>query len=593
MLRLTVKTSLRRWTRGFGLALTGALTGAALAVQTVGAAQPIGVTAALRGDVVRLASLQNDAAIGQMSSGQQVFLGDDIKVGGNGRLQVMLLDETIFTLGANSVMRIDEFVYDPAAPSNNTLTTSITQGAFRFVSGQVARRGADAMTVKLPSATIGVRGTSVAGEVNETGAAQVILLGPAVDNNLGLPAGAINVANAAGGVDITRPGFVTEISAASIAPEPPQQATMQQIRQLEQALSEDAVSELAEGLGVESSEIVAQQGQDSDGDGQLDSFSANENLSKAILAATGSDGGVTNDAALVDQVAMTLFGDGLNDLPADEHANMMRGINLGEDIGNLLSGDFEYLGPTSLSDLADFGPTGTVTFTGSGATMEDLNGQSVGTFSLTQVWDFASTEVSSAIDGNFDVTAGMLGQVTGSFDPAEIQTVSFTDATGGAVVTFNSEFHSYVDPETNTSIITNAINAQIGGDIGDRDGNITHPGQQYMYHQTGTDLTPYNDDTMAVHAIEPRLSNFVTLGSATQSNITTMTTENTGFMVSVMVGSFLSNVDRNDGTSPTASVGEGSVSVTISENEFNSADMPTVLNKAEGSIFAMQRTVEE
>ncbi|MDB2523390.1 hypothetical protein N9X88_04920, partial [Alphaproteobacteria bacterium] len=61
----------------------------------------------------------------------------------------------------------------------------------------------------------------------------------------------------------------------------------------------------------------------------------------------------------------------------------------------------------------------------------------------------------------------------------------------------------------------------------------------------------------------------------------------------VMVGSFLSNVDRNDGTSPTASVGEGSVSVKISENDFNSANMPTVLNKAEGSIFAMQRTVEE
>ena len=589
MLRLTVKTSVRRC----GLVFAMALTGASLAIQTVGAAQPIGVAAALRGDVVRLASLQNDAAIGQMSSGQQVFLGDDIKVGGNGRLQVMLLDETIFTLGANSVMRIDEFVYDPNAPLNNTLTTSITQGAFRFVSGQVARRGADAMTVKLPSATIGVRGTSVAGEVSETGAAQVILLGPAIDNNLGLPAGVINVTNEAGGVDITRPGFVTEIAAASIAPEPPQQATMQQIRQLEQALSEDAVSELAEGLGVESYEIVAQQGEDSDGDGQLDSFSANENLSKAILAATGSNGGVTNDAVLLDQVATTLFGDGLNDLSADARANMMRGVNLGEDIGNLLSGDFEYLGPTSLADLANFGPTGTVTFTGSGANMEDLNGQSVGSFSLTQVWDFASTEVSSAIGGNFDVTAGMLGQVTGSFDSAEIQTVSFADATGGAVVTFNSEFHSQVDPETGNAGITNAINAQIGGDIGDRNGNITLAGQQYVYHPTGTNLAPYSGDTMATHAIESRLSNFVTLDSATQSNINAMTSSSQGFMVNVMVGSFLSNVDRNDGSSPTASVGEGSVSVTISDNDFNGQGQPTVLNKAEGSIFAMQRTIEE
>ena len=146
-----------------------------------------------------------------------LFLGDDIKVGRQGRLQVMLLDETIFTLGANSVMRIDEFVYDPSN-AKNSLSTSIKQGAFRFVSGQIAKRDANAMTVRLPSATIGVRGTSVAGDVDEDGSAQVILLGPAADNSLGLPAGAINIANQAGVVDITRPGFVTEIAAALVPP---------------------------------------------------------------------------------------------------------------------------------------------------------------------------------------------------------------------------------------------------------------------------------------------------------------------------------------------------------------------------------------
>ena len=87
--------------------------------------------------------------------------------------------------------------------------------------GQIAKRDADAMTVRLPSATIGVRGTSVAGDVDEDGSAQVILLGPAADNSLGLPAGAINIANQAGVVDITRPGFVTEIAAFTMPPEPP------------------------------------------------------------------------------------------------------------------------------------------------------------------------------------------------------------------------------------------------------------------------------------------------------------------------------------------------------------------------------------
>jgi hypothetical protein len=593
MLRFSLKTSPQRCAWSFAIALIGAGIAATHASAAQPIAQPIGVAAALKGEVVRTASFQTNAAIGQMSSGQQVFLGDDIKVGGNGRLQVMLVDETIFTLGANAVMRIDEFVYDPNAAENNTLTTSITQGAFRFVSGQVARRGPDAMTVKLPSATIGVRGTSVAGEVAPNGAAQVILLGPAIDNNLGLPAGAINVANNSGGVDITRPGFVTEIATGNVPPAPPQQATPAQIRNLEQALAEDALSELAQGLGVDSSDIIAQQGTDGDGDGQLDSFSANQGLSKAILAATGSQGGVTNEAVLVDQVATTLFGDGLNDLPADQRANMMRGINLGEDIGNLLAGDFEYLGPTNLSQLASFGPTGTVTFTGSGATMEDLNGQNVGSFSLTQVWDFASTEVSSAIGGQFDMTAGMLGQVSGSFDPEQVQTVSFAEASGGTVVTFNSEFHSFYDSQSNSVTVSNNINAQIGGDIGDINGTVTVSGQQYAYHPTGTDLTSYAGDQMAIHAIEERLTNFVSLDSATQANIDAMTSPSQGFMVNVMVGSFLSNVDRNDGTSPIASIGEGSVSVTVSETDFSEQGPPPVLNKAQGSIFAMQRSVAE
>ena len=57
------------------------------------------------------------------------------------------------------------------------------------------RLNSDAMTAKLPAANIGMRGTSVGGEVEENGTATVILLGPAPTNALGLPAGAISVAN--------------------------------------------------------------------------------------------------------------------------------------------------------------------------------------------------------------------------------------------------------------------------------------------------------------------------------------------------------------------------------------------------------------
>ena len=576
MLRLRLKPSLQRG----ALALTITLAGIGLHIPSGYAAQPIGVTAALRGDVVRLASFESNAAIGQMSSGQQVFLGDDIKVGGNGRLQLMLLDETIFTLGANAVMRIDEFVFDPSAPSNNTLTTSIAQGAFRFVSGQVARRSDDAMTVKLPSATIGVRGTSVAGEVSANGAAQVILLGPAIDNNLGLPAGAINVANTAGGVDITRPGFVTQIAGAAIPPEPPQQATTQQIRQLEQALSEDAVSELAAGLGVNSSAIVAQEGQDSDGDGQLDSYVANEQLSKAILQSTGSDGGVTNDRDLLQQVAVTLFGNQALADAANNGGDFFQGINLGEDIGNLLSGDFDYLGPTLISDLADFGPTGRVTFTGTGATIEDTNGRNSGTFNLTQIWDYATQNVSSTISGNFDIAVAD-AFITGTLLD-NTQTLSFANASGAATVNFSTSFSA--DPQT--SAMSDAhVFAQIGG---------SDSVQPSHFREVGAPVDPNNPSSEAAG-----ISAFAALDSASEQVFIDNTSSSHAFQMQINVSSFLSNVDRHDGASSTASIGEGSVALDVFSYDMPDANGPSEpvemvpSASARGAIFAMKRVVEE
>ena len=100
------------------------------------AAEFIGVAAALRGDVIRVAAASGGADVGPVSSGSKIFLGDEIEVASGGRMQIMLLDETVFTLGSGAKLTIDEFVYDPAAQSGS-MTTQITKGAFRFVSGQI------------------------------------------------------------------------------------------------------------------------------------------------------------------------------------------------------------------------------------------------------------------------------------------------------------------------------------------------------------------------------------------------------------------------------------------------------------------------
>jgi len=188
---------------------------------TGGAAARAGVAAAVRGEV-KLAAVPGVREVGKdVASGDPIFLGDQVTTGSEGRLQIMLADETVFTIGPNAAMAIDNFVYDPST-SAGKVTASVLKGTFRFVTGKVAKREPSDMEVKLPVGSIGVRGTSVAGETDGT-RATVVLLGPGPDTNTGERVGRILVTGtgatgAATTVEIVRPGFGTEITGVNVPP---------------------------------------------------------------------------------------------------------------------------------------------------------------------------------------------------------------------------------------------------------------------------------------------------------------------------------------------------------------------------------------
>lgn len=167
----------------------------------------IGVAAAVRGAV--RASAPGQPAGRVIGSGKPVYLNDHVTTGPDGRLQVLLLDETTFTLGPNSDMVLDEFVYDPATNAGK-VSAQISKGAFRFVTGKVAKRKPSDMKVVLPVGTIGIRGTMVAGEVNGRDA-DVVLLGPGPDNNAQERPGGITVSNLGGSSDVDAAGYGVSI----------------------------------------------------------------------------------------------------------------------------------------------------------------------------------------------------------------------------------------------------------------------------------------------------------------------------------------------------------------------------------------------
>jgi hypothetical protein len=182
------------------IAVISALIGAGGAA---GALEQAGVSAAVRGQV-QLASDTQPIGV-QVVSGQPIYLADRISSGAQSGMQIMLLDQTTFTIGPDSFVKIDEFVYDPTTNAGK-VTASLGKGVFRFVSGKIAQQNPSNMTVNLPVATIGIRGTMVYGRSDENSAI-IGLAGAGPDNNTGDKPAGIDVVTPAGRAEIRRPGW--------------------------------------------------------------------------------------------------------------------------------------------------------------------------------------------------------------------------------------------------------------------------------------------------------------------------------------------------------------------------------------------------
>jgi hypothetical protein len=147
---------------GGPLALTAAL---GLALEPA-LAQPnaVGIAAAVRNKVeVRSAATRKaHAAVLR----ERLFMADQVQTGAASQLQLLLLDRTTFTVGANARVTIDRFVYDPAANSRS-VGINVAHGAFRFMSGRALGRPSGSVNVRTPVAAIGVRGTIFEGVVGE------------------------------------------------------------------------------------------------------------------------------------------------------------------------------------------------------------------------------------------------------------------------------------------------------------------------------------------------------------------------------------------------------------------------------------------
>ena len=97
------------------------------------------------------------------TNGMELHEGDKIVTASKSRVQVMLKDDTIVTIGASSTFGFDEFVYDGTKKSK--VRMSANRGFFRSLTGKIGKIAPERFKVKTTSATIGIRGTDFSGEI--------------------------------------------------------------------------------------------------------------------------------------------------------------------------------------------------------------------------------------------------------------------------------------------------------------------------------------------------------------------------------------------------------------------------------------------
>lgn len=142
----------------------------------------------------------------KLFSGSKIFYGDTIVVKSKSNAQILFLDETVMTVGENTELTIDDFVYDPQT-NNGNFITNIKSGVVKTISGKISETNPENLEIKIPNGSLGVRGTEFLVSLNDKKESTVLLLGPGPENTLGMVPGNIKLTDGINTTDITSPGF--------------------------------------------------------------------------------------------------------------------------------------------------------------------------------------------------------------------------------------------------------------------------------------------------------------------------------------------------------------------------------------------------
>ena len=120
----------------------------------------------------------------QISEKDWLYENDKILTGRKSSVEIKLVDGSLVNIGELGDVSLIDLAYDPIK-KDGFIDIRIATGAFRMISGSIAKLGPDLMVLKLPTATVGIRGTGVVGKASKVGIENFVILVPDPDGHIG------------------------------------------------------------------------------------------------------------------------------------------------------------------------------------------------------------------------------------------------------------------------------------------------------------------------------------------------------------------------------------------------------------------------
>ena len=178
----------------------------------------------------------------ELKAGDKIYLNETIYAAADSGTQILLLDQSTFTVGEDSEVVMDTFIFDPAT-NDGKIVASVKQGSLKVISGLISKKDPDALTVEVPEGTLGSRGTEFQTIVSK-GKTDTLLIGPGKNNTLGMRPGAVLVGNKFGSTLLDNPYSITSMSKGK-APGQAKKITKNQLKKFNKKMKAFRVAKLS------------------------------------------------------------------------------------------------------------------------------------------------------------------------------------------------------------------------------------------------------------------------------------------------------------------------------------------------------------